>query len=85
MSAMTLVLLVSGAMAKKPQRKRVTSKVVMSFAWAWLMWKRVKRVRVPMKTAHRPMSSEPGLQNVGPSMKPTRKSVRMRSSTSLLT
>lgn len=37
MSAKTPLLLVRGATAKKPHKKRVTSKVVMSFAHAWPM------------------------------------------------
>jgi hypothetical protein len=82
-SAMTPVLFVRGATAKKPQKKRVTSKVVMLFARAWPMWKRVYMAKVPMKMGRRPMSSEPGPQKVGPSMKPIRKRESMRSPTSL--
>jgi hypothetical protein len=85
MSANTPLLLVRGATAKKPQIKRVTSKVVMSFAHAWPMWKTVYIASVPIKMGRRPMSSEPGAQKMGPSMKPTRKSVSMRSPTSLPT
>ena len=85
MSAMTPELLVRGATAKKPHIKRVTSKVVMLFAQAWPMWKMVYIARVPTKMGRRPTSSEPGPQNVGPSIKPTRKSVVKRLPTSLAT
>jgi hypothetical protein len=65
---MTPELLVRGATAKEPHIKRVTSKVVM-FAQAWLMWKMVYIAKVPTKIGRRPISSEPGPQNVGPAIK----------------
>ena len=85
MSAMTPELLVRGATAKKPHKKRVTSRVVMLFAQAWPMWKMVYIARVPTKMGRHPTSSEPGPQNVGPSIKPTRKRVVTRLPTSLAT
>jgi hypothetical protein len=85
MSAMTPELLVRGATAKKPHIKRVTSKVVMLFAQASPMWKIVYMARVPTKMGRRPISSEPGPQNVGPNIKPTRKRVVTRLPTSLPT
>jgi hypothetical protein len=82
---MTPVLLVRGATAKKPHIKRVTSKVVILFAQAWPMWKMVYIARVPTKMGRRPISSEPGPQNEGPIINPTRKSVVTRLPTSLPT
>ena len=49
------------------------------------MWKMVYIARLPIKMGRRPINSEPGPQNVGPTIKPTRKRVVTRLPTSLST
>lgn len=65
MSAMTPLEFVRGATAKKPDRKRVTSKVSMFLARAWPRIKIVYDTIVTIKIGRRPNNSLPGPQNSG--------------------
>ena len=59
-SAMTPPEFVKGAHAKKPEMKRVTSRVSIFFARAWPRWKIVYKTMATTNIFLRPISSLPG-------------------------
>ncbi len=84
-SAITPPLFVSGALAKTPDKNRVTTSVCTLVARACPRQNREQDSMVPMNMGRRPRSSDPGAHSNGPNTYPNRNTVVTRLADSMET